>query len=267
MPPLQSCKIAFIGGGNMATAIIKGLGAKVPPSHVTVSEPLEAARSKLAALGVRTTSSNAEATSGADLVVLAVKPQVARSVCGELASAWTARSALPTVLSIAAGITLASLGDWLRTPDGRVAHIVRAMPNTPALVGEGAAGVFAGSEVTADEKALVGALLESISHATEWVGSEGMLDVVTGLSGWYPTSLGLGLTNCRVWTRILLPHGGAPDRQCGGARHASRAGDFARGANMPRRRQDAGRIFGQSGAAAEERDESQWHDARRVGRV
>jgi pyrroline-5-carboxylate reductase len=105
-------------------------------------------------------------------------------VCAELAAAWATRSsALPTVLSIAAGITLASLCDWLRTPDGRVAHIVRAMPNTPALVGQGAAGVFARPEVTEEERQLVGTLLGSICHATEWVSDEGMLDVVTGLSG------------------------------------------------------------------------------------
>jgi pyrroline-5-carboxylate reductase len=183
MRPLQSCKLAFIGGGNMATAIIRGLGTGIAPSHITVSEPLDAARSKLAGLGVRTTSSNCDAAAAADLVVIAVKPQVAPAVCAELAAAWAGRSALPTVLSIAAGVTLASLSDWLRTPDGRVAHIVRAMPNTPALVGEGAAGVFAGAEVTVDEKELVGALLESISHATEWVSDEGILDVVTGLSG------------------------------------------------------------------------------------
>jgi pyrroline-5-carboxylate reductase len=183
MPPLQSCKLAFIGGGNMATAIIGGLGSTVPLSQITVSEPLEAARSKFAALGVRTTSSNADATAEADLVVIAVKPQVARTVCAELASAWATRSSLPTVVSIAAGVTLASLGDWLRTPDGRAAHIVRVMPNTPALVGEGAAGVLPGPEVTEDEKKTVETLLESISHATEWVANERMLDVVTGLSG------------------------------------------------------------------------------------
>jgi pyrroline-5-carboxylate reductase len=183
MPPLQSCKIAFIGGGNMATAIIRGLSTTVPLSHLTVSEPLDAARTKLRALGVHTTNSNADATAEVDLVVVAVKPQVARTVCTELASAWATRSKLPTVLSIAAGITLASLSDWLRLPGGRSPHIVRAMPNTPALVGEGATGVFAGPDVTADEKELVGALMDSISHATEWVASEPMLDVVTGLSG------------------------------------------------------------------------------------
>jgi pyrroline-5-carboxylate reductase len=184
MPPLQSCKLAFIGGGNMATAMISGLlSTGITSSQISVSEPLDSARSKLAALNIRTTTSNANATLEADIVVIAVKPQVTHSVCAELASAWATRSTLPTVLSIAAGITLASLCDWLQTPDGRVPHAVRAMPNTPALVGEGAAGVFAMAEVTAEEKELVGALIGSVSHATEWVSDEGMLDVVTGLSG------------------------------------------------------------------------------------
>ena len=169
----------------MATAIISGLvsTSTTPASHITVSEPVDAVRTKLAALGVRTTTSNATATADADIVVIAVKPQVTSVVCAELAQAWATRSPLPTVLSIAAGITLSSLADWMRTPDGRVPHVVRAMPNTPALVGQGAAGVFARPEVTAEERELVGTLLGSISHATEWVGDEGMLDVVTGLSG------------------------------------------------------------------------------------
>jgi pyrroline-5-carboxylate reductase len=185
MPPFQSCRLAFVGGGNMATAIISGLlnTGVTPASHITVSEPVDAIRSKLNALGVGTTISNVDATANADIVVLAVKPQVTSTVCTELASAWSTRSTLPTVLSIAAGITSASLCDWLQTSDGRVAHVVRAMPNTPALVGEGASGVFARPEVTEEEKQLVGALLGSISHATEWVSDEGMLDVVTGLSG------------------------------------------------------------------------------------
>jgi pyrroline-5-carboxylate reductase len=184
MPPFQSCKLAFIGGGNMATAIIGGLlSTDIHPSNITVSEPLDVVRSKLAALNVRTTTSNANATADADIVIIAVKPTVTNTVCAELASAWAARSTLPTVLSIAAGITLASLCNWLRTPDGRMPHIVRAMPNTPALVGEGATGLIAMAEVTVEEKKLVGALIGSISHATEWVSDEGMLDVVTGLSG------------------------------------------------------------------------------------
>jgi pyrroline-5-carboxylate reductase len=190
MPQLQSSKVAFIGGGNMATAIISGLVSTgfPPKSQITVSEPLDSARAKLAALGIHATTSNSAATAEADIVVIAVKPQVTPTVCNELAAAWASRSTLPTVLSIAAGVTLDSLCEWLRTPDGRVPHIVRAMPNTPALVGEGAAGVFARPEVTEEEKQLVGQLLGSISHATEWVSNEGMLDVVTGLSGQYNAS-------------------------------------------------------------------------------
>jgi pyrroline-5-carboxylate reductase len=185
MPSIGSCKLAFIGGGNMATAIISGLlnTGVTPASHITVSEPVEAARSKLNTLGVNTTTSNVDATKDADVVVIAVKPQVTGTVCAELASAWASRSTLPTVLSIAAGITSASLCDWLRTKEGQVPHIVRAMPNTPALVGEGATGLFASPEVTGEEKELIGELLGSISRATEWVSEEGMLDVVTGLSG------------------------------------------------------------------------------------
>jgi len=181
---LQSSKLAFIGGGNMATAIISGLlSTGIAPTWITVSEPLDDVRAKFAAMGVHTTTSNGHATAEADVVVIAVKPQVMSTVCAELASAWTTRPALPIVLSIAAGITLVSLSEWLRTVDGRVPHFVRAMPNTPALVGEGATGVIAREEVTAEEKQLVGSLLGSISHATEWVSDERMLDIVTGLSG------------------------------------------------------------------------------------
>jgi pyrroline-5-carboxylate reductase len=185
MASIETRNLAFIGGGNMCTAIISGLlnTKTIPPSQITVSEPVDVVRNRLAALGVNTTTSNATATQHADIVVIAVKPQVASIVCKELGAVWVSRSTLPTVLSIAAGVTLSSLCEWMRTPDGRVPHTVRAMPNTPALVGEGAAGVFARPEVTEDEKLLVGALLGSISHATEWVSDEGMLDVVTGLSG------------------------------------------------------------------------------------
>jgi pyrroline-5-carboxylate reductase len=185
MSAFGSCKLAFIGGGNMATAIISGLLATgvTPASNITVSEPFEASRTKIGTLGVHTTTSNVDASKDADIIVIAVKPQVMATVCTELATAWAGRSKLPTVLSIAAGITSASLCDWMRTTDGSVPHIVRAMPNTPALVGEGATGLFARPEVTGEEKELVGALLGSISRATEWVSSEEMLDVVTGISG------------------------------------------------------------------------------------
>ncbi|CAI4218499.1 unnamed protein product [Parascedosporium putredinis] len=184
-PNLKSSKIAFIGGGNMAAAIIGGLVAKgIDKQNITVSEPWEVNREKMAQLGVKTTTSNAEAFSGADIAILAVKPQVAKGVCEELAGA-SAGGKMALVVSIAAGIPLASLQKWL-TPSGDGApspHVVRVMPNTPALVGEGASGLFAGEGVTEDEKELTGALLASVSKATEWVDKEELIDVVTGLSG------------------------------------------------------------------------------------
>lgn len=176
--------MAFIGGGNMASAIIRGLLNKgVQKQNICVSEPWEVNRDKMAVLGVSTTTSNEEAGGDAHLVIIAVKPQVTKGVCEELAAAWKHRTTLPVVVSIAAGITLTSLKSWLQTGDGRTAHTVRTMPNTPALVGEGASGVFASESVTESEKELVNALLGSVSKATEWVAREELLDVVTGLSG------------------------------------------------------------------------------------
>ncbi|KAF3026545.1 hypothetical protein E8E14_013896 [Neopestalotiopsis sp. 37M] len=184
MAKLEESKISFIGGGNMAAAIIGGLLAKgTKKDNICVSEPWEVNRDKMAALGVRTTTSNVEAAKDADVVILAVKPQVAKGVCQELGGSWAARASLPVVVSIAAGITLVSLVDWFKGADGRTPHAVRVMPNTPALYGEGASGLFASSDVTEDEKALVTGLLSSFSKATEWVDKEELLDVVTGLSG------------------------------------------------------------------------------------
>ncbi|EFX02342.1 pyrroline-5-carboxylate reductase [Grosmannia clavigera kw1407] len=190
MAALQSAKLSFIGGGNMAGAIIGGLLARgIAAEQICVAEPWDVNRAKMAALGVRTTTSNAEAAAGADLVVISVKPQVAQTACREVAASWTADGTRPTatttpvILSIAAGVTLASLRQWTTTKDGRVPHVVRVMPNTPALVGEGASGLFAGDDLTAAEKTLATELLQSVSKAAEWVDREELLDVVTGLSG------------------------------------------------------------------------------------
>jgi pyrroline-5-carboxylate reductase len=184
MPSLQESRISFIGGGNMASAIIGGLTAKgVSKTNIIVSEPWDVNREKLAATGVQTTTDNTVAGADADIVIIAVKPQVTQGVCEELGKSWGSRKDLPVVVSIAAGITLDSLQGWSTTEDGRAPHVVRVMPNTPALVGEGASGAFAGEGVTSEEKELVGALLGSVSKALEWVDKEELLDVVTGLSG------------------------------------------------------------------------------------
>ncbi|KAI1351594.1 pyrroline-5-carboxylate reductase [Xylaria sp. FL0043] len=181
---LQKSKLAFIGGGNMAAAIIGGLSAKgIDKQNICVSEPWDVNRNKMNEIGVRTTTSNVEASQDADLLVIAVKPQVTKAVCQELAGAWAQRSTTPLIISIAAGITLASMREWLKLADGRVPHIVRVMPNTPALVGEGASGLYADENVSSAEKELAAALLSSVSRTAEWVDREQLIDVVTGLSG------------------------------------------------------------------------------------
>lgn len=109
----------------MAAAIIGGLAAKgIQKQQICVSEPWNVNREKMDALGVRTTTSNAEAARDSDVLVFAVKPQVARGVCQELGAAWAGRDFLPVVVSIAAGITLASLAEWFMFSGGRTPHIV-----------------------------------------------------------------------------------------------------------------------------------------------
>lgn len=177
----------------MGAAIIGGLLAKgsTTASNIIVSDPFEGTRQKLSStLGVRTTTSNNEASQDADILLLAVKPQVAKSVCEDLAAAWSEekREKLPLVVSICAGLPLDALTKWLEVEDGRKPKVVRVMPNTPAMLGEGAAGSFAGSGVDEGEKRLVGELLEGFSKVSEWVDREELIDVVTALSGTFPPS-------------------------------------------------------------------------------
>jgi pyrroline-5-carboxylate reductase len=203
---LKTCKIAFIGGGNMASAIIGGLVARgVQKTNITVSEPWDVNREKIAGLGVHTTTSNVEAGGDADVLIVAVKPQVTKTVCQELAAAWKERGSAksPVVVSIAAGIVLESLQAWLTVGEGAAEpHIVRVMPNTPALVGEGASGLVASKNVTAEEKDLVDALFKSVSAVTEWVDREELLDVVTGLSG-----KSTCLPHCQIRNHFTHLHG------------------------------------------------------------
>lgn len=184
----------------MAAAIISGLVAKgFDKKQVTVSEPWDVNRQKMADLGVQTTTSNVEAASGANIIILAVKPQVAKTVCQELAtSAFSSSGSQPVVVSIAAGITSASLREWC----GKVPAIVRVMPNTPALLGEGASGLYAGEDVTDQQRKQVTALLSSVSRSIEWVEKEELLDVVTGLSGSGPAYFfAMGEFFCKPFAR------------------------------------------------------------------
>jgi len=169
-------KLAFVGGGNMASALIGGLlrrGA-VPAARIAVVEVSAARRAQLAReLGVRVLESPDDTVGAAPLIVLAVKPGDARSACAALAG-MQPRGIL---LSIAAGVPTAALARWSGSE-----RIVRAMPNTPALVGQGITGAYARPAVGEEGRASATALLEAVGHVA-WFGDEGMLDAVTAISG------------------------------------------------------------------------------------
>jgi pyrroline-5-carboxylate reductase (EC 1.5.1.2) len=174
----QSTNIAFIGGGNMARSLIGGLIARgASASSIRVAEPVEVLRESLARdFGVPVFATAAEAATDADLWMLAVKPQVMRMVCEGLSAA--AQAHRPLVVSIAAGITAAQMQRWL----GGDSAVIRAMPNTPALLGAGATGMFASAQVDAAGRARAEDLLSSVGK-TVWIDDEAKMDVVTAVSG------------------------------------------------------------------------------------
>ncbi len=170
--------IAFIGGGNMARSLIGGLIARgANAERIRVAEPVEALRESLARdFGVTVFATALEAANDADLWLLAVKPQVMRAVCESLSGTAKSRKAL--VVSIAAGITASQMQRWL----GGDAAVVRAMPNTPALLGAGVTGLFASAQVDAAGRERTEALLSSAGK-TVWIEDETKMDAVTAVSG------------------------------------------------------------------------------------
>jgi pyrroline-5-carboxylate reductase len=167
----------FIGSGRMATALIKGMlrAGIAPAASICASDPLPPARASLEAeTGIAVFESNLAVAERSDVLVLAVKPQSMRGVLHELRPAVSEKH---LVISIAAGITITSLVEGLG-PSGRV---VRVMPNTPALVGEGASAYALGPRVGPEDEAVVQACLAAVGRAV--CVQEGLLDAVTGLSG------------------------------------------------------------------------------------
>ncbi len=167
--------IAFIGGGNMASAIIGGLLQRgLPAGQIEVVEPFEPSRAALQEkFGITAQPAAGDALARAALVVWAVKPQTFK----EAAAATRAHTATALHLSVAAGIPTDSIARWLDTQ-----HIVRAMPNTPALVGKGITGLFARPQVDPQGKALVERVIATTGQFV-WVEAEEQLDAVTALSG------------------------------------------------------------------------------------
>ena len=168
--------ILFLGGGNMANALIGGMVKQgFAATDIHVIDPTAEAREKLAdSYGVQCHAS-AEAAPGApDILVLAVKPQQMK----EALSPLLGKLGNPLVISIAAGLDMAALSRWL----GGHRKIVRCMPNTPALIGAGITGLCALPEVSADERASAERVLRAVG-TTVWIENEGQMDAVTAISG------------------------------------------------------------------------------------
>jgi pyrroline-5-carboxylate reductase len=180
MTRLDDVRIGFLGGGAMGEALAAGvLAAGASPARVRIADPDPGRRKHLAqALAVAVSDDNAGVVADSDLVVLAVKPGLVAPVLSGLGGAAEAALARPLWVSIAAGIPLRALAAAL--PAG--ARIVRAMPNTPALVRAGATAFAAGAGCTRADRALARALFEGVGLAWE-APSEALLDAVTGLSG------------------------------------------------------------------------------------
>lgn len=169
-------RIAFIGAGNMAASLIGGLLAQgIPASHIRASDPGAEQRAKIAdEHGIALFADNAEAILDADVIVLATKPQVLKDVCLALAPNLQDGQLL---VSIAAGISCASLGNWLGARP-----IVRCMPNTPALLRQGVSGLYANAEVNPAQRELAEQLLAAVGMAL-WLENEQQIDAVTAVSG------------------------------------------------------------------------------------
>lgn len=177
---LKNKKISFIGGGNMAQALISGLLAKgILPEYITVSDPNHDNREQLQAKGINTIDSAKNPLDAlmADVVVLAVKPQIMADVLADFSQALDKQ----LIISVAAGLSTDSLTKMLNGYQ----NIVRAMPNTPAMVQAGATGLYATDSINEQEKQLATELMGA-SGLVIWVDDEEQLHAVTAVSGSAP---------------------------------------------------------------------------------
>lgn len=214
MTKTLNARLCFIGGGNMAAALIAGLRRQSSPPAVHVVDLNPDILHDLAQhYGVSTASSLDQQVSQADVIVLAVKPQQMQVVA---ASLQPHLSATQLVVSVAAGIRAADLSRWL----GGHAAVVRAMPNTPALVGQGMTGMLALPAVSPAQRALADQVLRTVG-ATLWLEDEALLDSLTAVSGSGPayvfyvieamqqTAMELGLSQEQAQTLSLATVAGA----------------------------------------------------------
>ncbi len=174
---MSEANITFIGAGNMASSIIGGLVNKgYPAQRITATDPYQPSLDKLSEqLAIQTSSDNGAAARSAEVIVLAVKPQVMEQVCAELKDHLAHQ---PLIISIAAGIDIFSLDSWL----GNDLAIVRCMPNTPSLVQTGASGLYANARTSEPQKATAHAIMEAVG-IVQWTATEALIDSVIAVSG------------------------------------------------------------------------------------
>jgi pyrroline-5-carboxylate reductase len=171
-------RIAFIGGGNMARSLIGGLlKTGIASSAISVAEPRADARQELGReFGVACYAENQLAAAEAEVLLLAVKPQIMPSLHAELRDILQRHR--PLLISIAAGVRVDQLERWF----GHGLPIVRCMPNTPALIGAGATGLFANHRVSPAQRAQAQHMLDAVGQ-TRWIDDERLMDTVTAVSG------------------------------------------------------------------------------------
>ncbi|HCH23488.1 MAG TPA: pyrroline-5-carboxylate reductase [Oceanospirillaceae bacterium] len=208
--------LAFIGAGNMAQAIIKGLLKQGYAANKIIATGRTA--SKMAALaadtGIQTTLDNLAACQQADIIILGVKPQMMQDTVSALASAIDPQRHL--IVSVAAGILAASINGWI----GHHCATVRCMPNTPSLVGMGASGLYANELVSSAQKAQAEQIMQAVGISI-WLDNESLIDTVTAVSGSGPAyyflmmeamidaAQGLGLNAEQAKTLVLQTAAGA----------------------------------------------------------
>ena len=175
---MSNSKIAFIGGGNMARSLIGGLVATgISNQNISVSEPKADLREKLNEdFGVNASEENVAVAKGADVIVLAVKPQILQQVVTPLSS--LVAKARPLLISVAAGVTSSSIERWV----GGHPALIRVMPNTPALIGAGISALYANSNVSDDQRTLAEKIMAAVGK-TIWIKEETLMDAVTAVSG------------------------------------------------------------------------------------
>lgn len=174
---LKNISIGFIGAGNMAVSLIKGLlSTGINPTNLWAADIDQEKLERLAADSKVNTTRSEDFAATIDVLVLAVKPQAMKNVCLQLTN--EINGSKPLIISIAAGITTDNLAAWL----GADSSIVRCMPNTPALIGKGASALFANSAVSDSQKQIAQEVMEAVGISV-WVPAEADIDSVTAVSG------------------------------------------------------------------------------------